>query len=77
MQLSANGCEVEKYSPDKAVEHWFSSGKGTRYLSHKTPQRNKKGKSVNEPDEETDLSEEDFVDIDSSSEEASSDTLLG
>ena len=59
------------------MEHWFFSGKGTRHLSQKTPQRNIKGKLVNEPDEETDLSEEDFVDIDSSSEEASSDTLLG
>ena len=60
MQLSANGCDVDEYSPDKAVEHWFFSGKGTRHLSHKTPQRNRKGNSANKPDEEIDLSEEDI-----------------
>ena len=76
MQLSANGCEVDEYSPDKAVEHWFFSGKGTRHLSHKTPQRSRNGRSM---DEETDLSEnseEIPVHVDSSSEGASSDTVL-
>lgn len=81
MQQSADGCEVDEYSPDKAVEHWFFSGKGTRHLSHKTPQRKRKERSV---DEEMDLSEdseeesEDPVHVDNSSEgdSSESDTVL-
>ena len=37
MLISTDGCRVDEYSPDKAVEHWFFSAKGTRHLHHRTP----------------------------------------
>ena len=38
IQLPADGCEVNEYSPDKALEYWYFSAKGTRHLDHKTPE---------------------------------------
>ncbi|XP_071964144.1 zinc finger protein 862-like [Antedon mediterranea] len=52
MQISADGCKVEEYSPDKAVEHWFFSAKGTRHLEHKTPAKSNVVVDESESEEE-------------------------
>ena len=39
IQLFADGCEVNEYSADKALEYWYFSAKGIRHLDHKTPER--------------------------------------
>jgi hypothetical protein len=70
IQLSADGCEVDEYSPEKALEYWYFSAKGTRHLDHKTPKRKQKEESqegvhmVDSSSEEEDTSQEedDFFD---------------
>ena len=67
IQLSADGCEVNEYSPDKALEYWYFSAKGTRHLDHKTPKR--KATKQNKEEESQEVFE---VDSSSPSEEDTS-----
>ncbi len=39
IQLSADGCEMNEYSPYNALEYWFFLAKRTRDLDDKTPKR--------------------------------------